>query len=247
MIERVSTYIAGFDELIEGGFPKGSITLISGMPGTGKSIFCAQILYNNVLKGKKCLYLNLEQDSGRLETQMKELGWNPDTVKKNLKIAAVDSSDPSMVEYVLDEIKKLNYDLVVLDSLDSISSTPLSTDEIGRLGIDQISDMLVPTVMDAPMIGRMKLKKIFAAIAQSKATAFLTSEKVENAPGISRDTISEFLCDGIVTLNYIEIGVADYRTMLIQKLRNSDHYKGIVPYNITKKGIEILVSELKKR
>ncbi|MDD5148397.1 MAG: ATPase domain-containing protein, partial [Candidatus ainarchaeum sp.] len=49
MVERIPTGIKGFDELIEGGLPKGSVTLVAGTPGTGKSIFCSQIAYNNAL------------------------------------------------------------------------------------------------------------------------------------------------------------------------------------------------------
>lgn len=246
MVERVPTYIAGFDGLIEGGFPKSSITLISGTPGTGKSIFCAQMVYNNALKGKKCLYLNLEQDSGRLETQMRQFGFNTENLKKNLKIVAVDSSDHAMVEYVLSEIKKLDYDLIVLDSLDSISSTPLSSDEIGKLGLDQISDMLVPTVMDAPLVGRLKLKKIFSAITQSKATAFVTSEKVENSPGLSRDTISEFLCDGIIVVTFSSIAGGASRTLEIRKMRFTKFVEGIMPMDFSSDGIRVTPLEEEK-
>lgn len=247
MVERISSGIAGFDGLIEGGLPKGSISLVSGTPGTGKSILCAQLLYNNALKGKRCLYLNLEQNAGRLESQMKQFGWDTEKVRKNLKITSVDSSNPNMVEYILEAIQGLNYDLIALDSLDSISSLPISLEDIDKPGTEKVGELLMPAILAEPLIGREKLKRIFTAIAKSKATALLTSERIEGSGGFSRDTISEFLCDGIITLDYVEIGVADYRTMLIRKVRNSDHYKDIIPFNITGKGIEILESELRKK
>lgn len=247
MVERISTGIAGFDKLVDGGLPKSSITLVSGTPGTGKSILCAQVIYNNALKGKKCLYLNLEQNEGRLESQMKQFGWDPEKIRKNLKITSVDSSNPNMVEYILEAIGGLNYDLIVLDSLDSISSLPISLEDMGKSGAEKASEFIMPAIFAEPLVGRAKLKRIFTAIAKSKATALLTSERIEGAQGISRDTISEFLCDGIITMHYVEIGIADYRTMLIIKVRNSDHYKDVIPFNITGKGIEILVDELRKK
>jgi circadian clock protein KaiC len=43
---RVPTGIDGLDPLIEGGFPRGSLVLLAGNPGTGKTIFSMQFLYN---------------------------------------------------------------------------------------------------------------------------------------------------------------------------------------------------------
>jgi len=52
-MERISTGVEGLDSMIEGGLPKSSITLISGPPGGGKSIFCFQILYEGTKNGEK--------------------------------------------------------------------------------------------------------------------------------------------------------------------------------------------------
>jgi circadian clock protein KaiC len=43
-IKSPPTYIEGFDEIVGGGIPLGSIMLVSGPPGTGKTIFTAQWL-----------------------------------------------------------------------------------------------------------------------------------------------------------------------------------------------------------
>lgn len=237
--ERIQTGIKGFDGFIEGGFPKGSVTLVVGTPGTGKSIFVAEALYNNALQGKHCLYLNLEQSEGKLEKQIAQFGWDLSKLGKNLRIVSVDFPNPSMVEFVLDEIQRLNYDLIAIDSLDSISSSPLETDEIGKMGMDRIADTVIPTLFDAQTIGRLKLKKIFAMLSKSKATAFLTTEKIEGAQGITRDTISEFLCDNIIMLYYLGIGSSQYRSMQVLKMRLSNHEKDFIPFEITKKGIEL--------
>ncbi|MBN2126794.1 MAG: AAA family ATPase [Candidatus Diapherotrites archaeon] len=246
MVERIPTGVPGFDKLIENGLPKGSITLISGTPGTGKSILCSQIAFNNALKGKKVLYLNLEQNEGRLEAQMLQFAWDPEKVKNNLKIVSVDSSDSQIVEYILSEIKKLNYDLIILDSLDSISSTQFPSDKTDSLGMQKIAESVIPTIFDAPTIGRLKLKKIFTAIAKSKATALLTSERVENGVGLSRDTISEFLCDGIITLTYSSVAGGANRTFEIRKMRLTDFSQGIMPMELNSKGISVTSLEEEK-
>lgn len=239
-IERVATSIKGLDSLIEGGIPKGSVSLVVGTPGTGKSIFCLQVLYNNAVKGKKCLYLDLEQAEGKIQKQMAQFGWDFEKVGKNLRIVSIDFPNQGMIEFVLDEIQRLDYDLIVVDSLDSISSSPIETDDIGKIGMEKIAEAVVPTLFDTQTVGRLKLKKIFSAIGKSKATAFLTTERIEGAQGISRDTISEFLCDNIIMMYYLGVGSAQYRSLQIIKMRLSNHEKDFVPFEIiTKKGVEL--------
>jgi KaiC/GvpD/RAD55 family RecA-like ATPase len=73
-LERVKTGIKGLDELLLGGFPKESITLISGPPGSGKSIFCYQFIAKGIEEGDKCLYLTLDKKIEGLLVQAAELG-----------------------------------------------------------------------------------------------------------------------------------------------------------------------------
>ncbi len=244
--ERILTGIEGLDKLIQGGLPKGSITLISGTPGTGKSILCSQIAYTNALNGKKCLYLNLEQNEGRLENQMEQFGWTPQKVSKSLNVVPVDSASPDDIGYLVGEITKVKYDIIILDSLDSISSNPATLGELGEKKVQKIEETTFPMMLDGVILGRLKLKKIFSAIAKSGATAILTTEKVEGAQGISRDTISEFLCDGIIVLTFSSIAGGASRTLEIRKMRLTKFSEGIMSMDITKNGILVTPLEEEK-
>ena len=75
-MERINTGIEGLDVLIEGGLPKNSITLVSGPPGGGKSIFCFQFLYDGIKKGEKCLFLTLDKKVENILIQARELGFD---------------------------------------------------------------------------------------------------------------------------------------------------------------------------
>jgi len=243
MVTRIKTGIPGLDKLMQGGLPQGSINLISGTPGTGKSILCSQIAFDQALKGKKCLYLNLEQKEGQVEEQMSQFGWDVKKVKKNLTVITIDTSDTDVVKYVLKHIHQANYDLIVLDSLDSISSNPMSSEELGEKSLEKIAEFTIPTTMDGELIGRLKLKKIFSAIMKTKATTLLTSEKVEGGEGLSRDTVSEFLCDGIILL--MDTGVAGDKAINIsvKKMRLTKIQRGFFPLQISKDGMKIIEEE----
>ena len=74
--KRITTGIDGLDGLLMGGFPQGSITLVSGTPGTGKTIVCFQYIDEGLKNGEKCLYLTSDEKIKNLIFQAKELGFN---------------------------------------------------------------------------------------------------------------------------------------------------------------------------
>jgi KaiC/GvpD/RAD55 family RecA-like ATPase len=239
MSDKLKTGIKGLDEILHGGVPEHTVVLVCGTPGTGKSILCSQILYNSALQGKKCLFLNLELGSSKLERQMAQFGWDLRAVENNLKVVSLNTLDPNLLSYLLSEIKATQYDLIVLDSLDSIYSIPAEVENFGKKVSKKPAGSGFAATLDNSTLGRIKLKKIFEALASSKATTFLTSEKVENAPGLTRDTISEFLCDAIILLTFCGLATGANRALEIRKNRLSNFNESINPMEITEKGIVI--------
>ena len=60
-LEKVETGIPGVDEMLGGGLPKGSVSIISGSPGVGKSSFAMQFLMNGIERGEPGVYLTVEE------------------------------------------------------------------------------------------------------------------------------------------------------------------------------------------
>ena len=60
-IPRVPTGIKGLDQRMQGGFFDGSVNLLTGKTGTGKSAFCASFLYDGLKRGESCFYITTEQ------------------------------------------------------------------------------------------------------------------------------------------------------------------------------------------
>jgi circadian clock protein KaiC len=54
--ERLSTGSATLDAILGGGIPAGSVTVIAGEPGSGKTVFTLQALFHHARQGRKCLY-----------------------------------------------------------------------------------------------------------------------------------------------------------------------------------------------
>ena len=75
-MNRITTGITGFDDLIEGGFPEGRSFLVSGGTGTGKTIFAVQYLINGAMQGEPGVYLTLDERPNLIREDMLRFGWN---------------------------------------------------------------------------------------------------------------------------------------------------------------------------
>ncbi len=55
-LERLGTGSTALDAILGGGIPAGSVTVVAGEPGSGKTVFTLQALFHHARQGKKCLY-----------------------------------------------------------------------------------------------------------------------------------------------------------------------------------------------
>jgi circadian clock protein KaiC len=240
MINRIATGIKGFDKLIEGGLPQGSLTLVSGNPGTGKSIFCMNAAYNIAKAGSPALYISFEQTEDIMKEQLAQFGCDVDKAKDKLKLLFLDPNNPEVMDTILKEAKNIKAEFIVIDSLASLTSGP--SNQTSNYSVQQIMDSVIPVPIDAENLARMKVKMILDTIRSTKATALLTSEIIKGQEGYSRDTLSEFLCDAIVMLHTVE-GEEGFRTLNIPKIRLTKQKSGIYSFEMDKKGISVKSSE----
>ena len=223
-MERIKTGIEGLDAIIGGGLPKKSITLVSGPPGGGKSRLCFQFLYEGAKNGEKCLFLTLDKKVEGLIIQAKELGFDfqPAIENKTVKFMFLNINKKFIYEAMTNEIMSGEYDRIVLDSITPLSEMPIfmrSQEETGM-------DTSLATPEDFPSgtnlpTRRIHLRYILNALETSKTTAVVTSELPVGSALLSRDGISEFLADGVITLGLDPM--MDRRKLSVMKMRNTKH------------------------
>ena len=73
-MERVSTGIEELDRKLSGGYPINKVTLITGMAGSGKTIFGIHFIHKNCLEGRKCLIIATEETPEDILYQAKLVG-----------------------------------------------------------------------------------------------------------------------------------------------------------------------------
>lgn len=229
-MERVKTGVLGLDSVIAGGLPRASITLVSGPPGGGKSIFCFQFLYEGVKNGEKCLFLTLDKKVEGLLTQAKELGFDfQQYIERNtVKFMFLNINKKLVYEAMTNEILSGEYNRIVLDSITPLSEMPIYTKNLETSSNVNINDIEeIQSESNLP-VRRLHLRYIMNALETSKATSVVTSELPSGSNFLSRDGISEFLADGVITLSLDP--TMDRRKLAVMKMRNTKHT--LKPHNI---------------
>lgn len=240
-MERIKTGIEGLDALMDGGIPKNSITLISGPPGSGKSIFCFQFLYEGIKNGEKCLFLTLDKQVEGLLIQAKELGldFEPAIEKKLAKFLYLNINKKFVYESMTNEILSGGYNRIILDSITPLSEMPIFMRGEGNdnLDINVVSADDYPSGVSVPT-RRLHLRYIMSALESTNSTSVVTSELPAGSSLLSRDGISEFLADGVIIFSLDP--TMDRRKISIMKMRNTKHT--LKPHDITigRGGIKIV-------
>lgn len=115
--KRLSTVITDVDLVFGGGVVPGSVVLLAGEPGIGKSTLLLQVA-NNIAARHTVLYVSGEESPHQVGMRAERLKAG----QKNLSIAASGSA-----EDIAASIATKQYDLVVVDSIQTISSSGVSS------------------------------------------------------------------------------------------------------------------------
>lgn len=89
--ERTPSGIAGLDEVIEGGLPKGRSFLVTGEPGTGKTVFALQFLFEGLRRGEKCIFVAADEEPIDILEQAASLGWDLEPFVETKDLALLDA------------------------------------------------------------------------------------------------------------------------------------------------------------
>lgn len=131
---RSNTQLSELDRVLGGGLVHGSVVLLAGEPGIGKSTLLMQIS-DALGEDKRVLYISGEESSGQLKLRARRLG----IVGKNLFILT-----ETELERALAQIEKVKPDVVIVDSIqtvfsDKISSAPGTITQIKECSLAFIS------------------------------------------------------------------------------------------------------------
>lgn len=121
-LERFPTGIPGLDTLLHGGFWRGSVYLVQGPPGSGKTIMATHAGFNHARQGGRVTYMTtLTETHGRLVQYIRDMRFFdaallPDSVSFVSGSAVLDEGDlTGMLDFVRREIARRKSSLFVID------------------------------------------------------------------------------------------------------------------------------------
>lgn len=229
---RVKTGIPGLDELIKEGLPKGSLILLSGKCGTGKTTFSMQYIIKGITDyGEPGVFVSFERKPEALYKEMEGFGWHLKTLENqgNLELLGgpldsivkfgkkVGAKEEDMIEEIIEVVREKKAGRLALDGLGQFS-------------------MMFPD----KLAFRSGLARLQQGLNEIGCTSIFTSEIEEGKEELSRLGVEEYVADGVIVLYYEGDGLTRTRALEIRKMRGTEHSNYLSFFEIADEGIKIV-------
>jgi circadian clock protein KaiC len=220
--QRISSGNPSLDSMMDGGFLKGSITLVSGVSGTGKTILGMQFLSEGARAQEPCLLVSLDE--------------HPQQILRNADALGLDFRALHEAGHIL-----LHYDSPLEVELDEHFYRVKGLVE--KHGITRVVIDSVATYENALPDESREFCMSLANFLKGRMVTTIFNFECPELLGIStiNDRMkSSAIADSIVLLNYIEISTMIRRAITVPKSRGSQPDQRTREYRIEQGGITIL-------
>jgi len=228
-IGKAPTGIAGLDEITFGGIPAGRPTLVSGGPGSGKTLLGVSFLVNGAQSfAEPGVLLTFEENAEELANDVRSLGYDLNKLVEQKKLLVdyvhVDRAEIEETgEYDLEglfvrldhAIKQIGAKRVMLDTIETL---------FGGLKDDGIL--------------RAELRRLFRWLRDRQITTIVTAERGERM--FTRQGLEEYITDAVISLDHRVHEQISTRRIRVVKYRGSHHGTNEYPFLIDRDGITVL-------
>ena len=230
-MELVKTGIIGLDVLLKGGLRKNSSVLITGAPGTGKTLMALQFVYTGAKDyGENGVYITTEENLSDLREYALELDIDLVKYEKQGKLFLYQMNLATLrggivsIKGLLDLIKKK---------------------KIKRFGLDSLIlfEYLYPKYNHTSVEFRRQILIFIKKIKELGVTSVVVSERKRTDFDKPEYTETEFVFDGYIILSRIRKGSYFERVITVAKMRGREHSLDIHPIQIGKGGVKILTDQ----
>lgn len=222
-IGKLTTGIPGFDNISEGGLPRGRSTLVCGSTGTAKTTFTLQFLAEGVRRfGESGVLVTFEERPEDIRQNVASFGWQLPQWEAEGLFAFVDASFQSEEEAMVSG----EYDLGGL-----LARIQHAVEKVGakRLVLDSTAAVL--TRLSDEHNARYELFRIVTQLKAMGVTSMITHEWPETESQ-RLSGAEEFVTDNVVVLRNQRQEEKRRRTIEILKFRGTTHHKGEYPFSI---------------
>jgi circadian clock protein KaiC len=221
---RLSTGIAGLDEMLDGGIPAGDSLLVTGPTGCGKSILAGQFVAEGGRVGESAVIAAFEEHPDQYLRRARLLGFPLDELIERgllevMYLRPLDLSVEETLQEIRGRVERIDAKRVVIDSLSGFEVA------------------LAPTFRQDFRESFYRLIRVLSAVG---VTVMWTVEVVESSDYLRFSPYNiSFLTDDIIAMRYIELDGELRKVLAVVKMRSSDHSRDLREYNLTSRGLVI--------
>lgn len=221
---NVTTGIKKLDNILSGGFPQNTAILLSGGPGTGKTLLALKFLLEGAKNGEKCCYITLCETKEELVKAAESINSLSEINKylgKNLAIEPVfmGKNNIGMKQFVkvLAEYPKID-----------------------RIVIDDVNKLLM--FSEDRKSYRIHLAEIISLLKRAKSSMILCETR--NNEDLDSGNDESFECDGIIQLIFLDLEEKPMRALIVHKMRYTN-FDPKVPHELKIDNSDIRLTETK--
>ncbi len=230
-IAKAPTGIAGLDELTHGGLPAGRVTLLTGGPGSGKTVMAIQTLVNGVRKDKEPgIFISAEESTSRIIANAETFGWKLEDLAEGSLFFYDAQPTPDLIHAG-------GFDLMGL-----LAGLEAQVKQMGakRIVFDSI-DVLLEMLGDEKDM-RRELYRMHTWLLEQGLTAIITAKAFhgdDTSPRSQPLGFVQFMVDCALVLNHQLTEGVSQRSLRIIKYRGSSFAENQSPFIIGQNGLEV--------
>jgi circadian clock protein KaiC len=229
-VGRKSTGIGGLDEITAGGLPEIGLTVVSGGPGAGKTVFAMQVAFNRLGRhGEAAIFVTFEEPEEQIRRDAASFAWRSGNVRRD-QFHVVDGRLP------VDVLVSGDFDLSAL-----LARLSAMKDEVGATNIvfDGI-DVLLSGLPDIKR-ERRELSRLDDWVREAELFAILTVKSEGSSErDRSRHDFIQYNARCVISLNVDLTRTSVMRSLRVVKYRGAGFAADPMPMVIRQTGIDVI-------